>query len=135
LEAVTELGPVDLENSPVLRETTFTDAETDSWGAEDMSKDAVDGFFVDPIEQRSKCLHRVLGLALQPLSTESQSASAFSASTDSVGALLPLHELYNLFPPGPALNRNAVSSDPEFDQIDEVCEGSLSASDVGLLKK
>ena len=34
-----------------------------------MSKDAVDGFFpvlVDPIEQHSKCLHRVLGLAQQP---------------------------------------------------------------------
>ncbi len=49
-----------------------TDAETDGWGAEDVSKDAVDGFFpvlVDPIEQRSKC-SRSRGLVEQPLSLD-----------------------------------------------------------------
>lgn len=36
--------PVDVENPPVLRETMFTDAETDGWRAEDVTKDAVTEF-------------------------------------------------------------------------------------------
>ena len=32
LEAVTKLGMVDLENSPVLHETMFTDVESNGWG-------------------------------------------------------------------------------------------------------
>ena len=125
MEAVTEFGPVDLENSPVLRETMFSDAETDGWGAEDVAEDAVVQFLpvlFDLIEQRSKCLHRVLGLVQQPLSLDPGCLCLLNV--DSVGALLPLHEPFNLLPP--ALNRDAVSSDPDFDRIDEVGEGSLA---------
>ena len=66
----------------------------------------------DSIEQRFRCLCRVLGLVQKLL------------NIDSVGALLPLHEPFNLLPP--ALNRDAVSSDPDFDRFDEVGEGSLA---------
>ena len=41
-------------------------------------------------------------------------------NVDRVGALLPLLETFNLLPP--ALNCDAVSSDPEFDRIDKVDE-------------
>jgi len=43
-------------------------------------------------------------------------------NVDSVGAFLPLFEPFNLTPP--ALNRDAVSTDLEFDRIDEVDESS-----------
>src|ERR1700759_3350434 len=101
LEAVTELGPVDLENSPVLRETLLTNAETDGWGAEDVAKDAVVEFLpvlVDPIEQRSKRLHRILRLVQQPLSLNPGRLGL--PNVDSVGTLLlPLFEPFNLLPP------------------------------------
>jgi len=44
LEAVTELGLVNLENFPVLCEALFTEIETHGWGAEDVTKDTVVGF-------------------------------------------------------------------------------------------
>jgi len=56
LKAVIELGEVDLENSPVLCETMFTDAGGDGWGAEDMAEDAVVEFvpvLIDLAEQHS----------------------------------------------------------------------------------
>jgi len=123
LEAVTELGAVDLENSPVFRETMFIDAESDGWGAEDMAEEAVVEFFpvlIDLIEQHSKCLHPLSRLVQQPLSLNPGRLSFLDV--DSVGAVLPLLEPFNLHPP--ALNRDAVSSDPEFDRIDEVGETS-----------
>ncbi len=121
LEAVTELGAVDLENSPVLREVMFTDAESDGWGAEDVAEDAVVEFlpvFLDFIEQHSKRLRRLLRLVQQHLSLNPVRLSLLNV--DSVGALLPLLESFNLLLP--ALNRDAVSSDPEFDRVDDIDE-------------
>ena len=51
-------------------ETLLTDAETDGWGAEDVAKDTVVEFvpvLIDLVEERSKCLHRLLRLVQQPL--------------------------------------------------------------------
>jgi len=93
LEAVTELGAVDLENSSVLRETMFIDAESDGWGAEDIAEDAVVEFFpvlIDLIEQHSKCLHHLPRLVQQPLSLNPGHLSLLNV--DSVGAVLPLLE-------------------------------------------
>ena len=124
-EAITELGPIDLENSPVLRETVFTNTKTDGWRAEDVAKDMVTKYFpvlVDLIEKCCECLHCVLGLVQQPLSLDPGCLCLLSAN--SVGTLLPLHEIFNLSPP--ELNSDAVSSNPEFDRINKVGEGSLA---------
>ncbi len=57
------------------------------------------------------------------LSTLSSNPGRLSLlNVDSVGALFPLLEAFNLLPP--ALSRDAVLSDPEFDRINEVGEGS-----------
>ena len=65
MEAVPELSPVNLENSPILREIMFTDTKTDSRGAEDFANDSVVRFLrvlVDSFEKRPKRLYRDLGL-------------------------------------------------------------------------
>ena len=126
LEAVTELGPVDLENPPVLREMMFTNAKSDGWGAEDVAKDTVVEFFpvlVDPIKQSSKCLHRVLGLVQRPATSESRSGPLLPSQCRQCWCPSPS----NLFPP--ALNRDAVLFNPEFDLIDDVGEDSLAGQD------
>ena len=56
LETVAELGPVDHENPPILREMLLPDAETDGRGVEGVANDTVVDFLpllVDPIEQPS----------------------------------------------------------------------------------
>jgi hypothetical protein len=103
----------------------FTDAESDGWGVEDIAEDAVVEFLpvlIDLIEQHSKCLYRPLCLVQHPLSLNPGRRSLLNV--DSVGASLPLLELFNLLPP--ALNHDAMSSDPEFDRIDEIAESSLA---------
>jgi hypothetical protein len=67
---------------------------------------------VDLIEQPSKFLHRLLRLVQQPLSLNPTRLSL--RSVGSVVALLPLLEPFNLLPP--ALGRDSVSSNREFDR-------------------
>jgi hypothetical protein len=103
----------------------FTDAESDGWGVEDIAEDAVVEFLpvlIDPIEQHYKCLYRPLCLFQHPPSLNPGRRSLLNV--DGVGAPLPLLELFNPLPP--VLNRDAVSSDPEFDRIDEVDESFLA---------
>ena len=103
----------------------LTNTKTGGWGVEDAAKDAVAKFLpvlVDLIEQHFKCNHHHLSLVQQPLSLNPGCLGLHNV--DSLGALLPLLKPFNLLPP--ALSRDAMSSDPELDQIDKVGEGSLA---------
>jgi hypothetical protein len=103
----------------------LTDAETDGWGSEDVTKDAVIELLpvlVDLTEQRYKCHHRLLRLGQQPLGPNPGPLGLLNI--DNVGDLLPLLEPFNPLPP--VLSCEAVSSDPEFDRIDELGESSLA---------
>ena len=96
----------------------FTEAESNGWGTEDMAEDATVKFvpvLIDLIEQHPKRLYRLLCLVQQPLSLNPGRLSLLNV--DSVGTPLPLLEPFNPLPP--ALNSDGVSSDPEFDRIDE----------------
>ena len=64
----------------------------------------------------------MLGLVQRPLSLDL--GQLFPLEVDSVSALLPLREPFYLIPP--VLSHDAVSSNPDFDRIDEVGEGSLA---------
>src|SRR6266849_9083088 len=114
LEALAELVAVDLKNTIIFREATRPDAESDGWGAEDMAEDAVVGLvpvLIDLVEQLSECIHRHLRIVHQPLSHDTHCPSL--RNVGGVGALLPTLEPSNLTPP--ALYRDAVTTDPDFD--------------------
>ena len=88
-----------------------------------MAKDTVVGLapvLIDLVEQLSECSHRRLRVLHQPLSHETICPG--TRNVGGVGALLPTFETSNLTPP--ALYRDTVTTDPDFDRVDEVGEGS-----------
>ena len=125
LEALAELVAVDLENPIIFREAMRPDTKSDGRGAEDMAEDTVVGLFpvlMDLVEQLSECIYRRLRVAHQPLSHDTICPSL--RNVGGVGALLPTLEPSNLTPP--ALYRDAVTTDPDYDRIDEVIKGNLA---------
>ena len=93
-----------------------------------MAEDAVVGLdpvLIDLIEQLSECSHRCLRVVHQPLSHETICPS--TRNVGGVGALPPTLETSILAPP--ALYRNTVTTDPDFDRVDKVGEGSPAEQD------
>lgn len=122
MEALAELVAVDLENTIIFRKAMRPDAESDGWGTEDMAEDAVIRLapvLIDLVEQLSECIYRHLRFVHQPLSHDT-----ICPSLRSVGALLSTLEPSNLTPP--ALYRDVVTTDPDFDRINKVIEGYLA---------
>ena len=80
---------------------------------------------VGVVELHPKCIHRLLCHVQQPLSFNPLRPRLLNVGN--VGSLLPLLEPFNVLLP--ALGRDAVSGDCEFDGINDFGEGSPAKQD------
>ena len=125
LEAITKLAAVNLKNpswpqSSMKKMVAYT--KINGWGVEDIAKDTVPEFLpilIDPMKQHTKLLDHPLCFFQHSLNLDPGLHDLLNIN--SVGAPL---KPFNLL--SPALNCDAVSTNPAFDQIDKIGESPLA---------